>query len=192
MENKEQAKALNSLVENNGNADVFSIWKVSDKKPLNTKVIELIASANKEIPVHRRLLQSDVFSVVSRALGQSLTASVNPEYRELEVLRTVNDFIKVAVFNNTPKYCQNYFDLLPIGHPLSTRDPLYLTKEEVKEHKAIWLSSDPRIAEEYRPLVASAYKAPKGSIEHKYLVARLESLPQAEITRETLLELIGY
>jgi hypothetical protein len=192
MEDKKTANALNDLIGNNGHADAFSVWHRPQRVPLNTQVLTLLAASNKEVPMQRRLLQSDVFAVVGRALEISLTASINSDYRELHVMRVVNDFLKVALFNNTPKYCQDYLDLLPIGHPISRRDPLYLTAREVFEHKATWISADPRISEEYRPIVASAYMASPSSVERKYLVARLESLPQAEIPRETLLGLIGY
>jgi hypothetical protein len=57
------------------------------------------------------------------------------------------------------------------------------------EFKAEWISADPRIAEEFRPLVASAYKTNTNSLEREYVLAKLEATSPVDVPRDVVLGL---
>jgi hypothetical protein len=58
------------------------------------------------------------------------------------------------------------------------------------EFKAEWVAADPRISEEFRPLVASAYKTKPNSIEREYAVAQLEVVSSDAVPKDLILSLI--
>ena len=149
----------------------------------------LLASANSVVPVERRVDFADVRALLSRLAVDTATLVASSSVRSFRILRVVNDFVQVATNGAEPKFCQAYLDLLPVGHPLSTKEPLSLTASAVGELRVRWLSGDPRIAEDVRPLVASAFRAEPGSVEREFLVARLEALSTKDVPRQVVLAL---
>ena len=159
------------------------------RERVESRAYALLASANSAVPAERCVDVADVSELLDRLAVDTATLVANSSLRAFKIVRTVNDFLQVATKGSEPKLCQNYLDLLPVGHPMSTRDPLSLTASAVNEFKIRWLSADPMVAKEYRPLVASAFRAEPGSIERDFLVARLEALPAGEVPRSVVLSL---
>jgi hypothetical protein len=169
---------------------VASTYTVEPREYIRGQIQALTASANKSVLPGRKVDVYDVYHALDRAMDKTARLLQEPEKREIVVMREISDFIKVATTGTDPKFCHDYLDLLPIGHPLSTKDMAELSYEDLAEHKVLWLSADPEISDNFRPLVASAYRSEVGSVERKYLVARLESLPSSEIPRKTVVSLL--
>jgi hypothetical protein len=90
------------------------------------------------------------------------------------VERAVTRFISLATLGARTGESVEHLDLLPVAHPLSEAlSPL--TASAIAEARAEWLAADPRIADELRSLVASAYTLEFGSVEHTHALARLEA-----------------
>jgi hypothetical protein len=154
------------------------------------KAYALLASANSSVPPERRVDVFDIKQLLDRLAVDTATLVANSALRSFRITRAVNDFLQVATKGSEPKFCQNYLDLLPVGHPFSTRDPLSLTASAVNELRVRWISGDPNISAEARPLVASAFKSEPGSIEREFLVARLEALPASQVPRKVIISLL--
>ena len=169
---------------------VASIYEVEPKQVIKRRIEALVASTNAELPANRKIDLVDAYTVLGRLLDKTITDFSNPELREIKVMREFQDYLKVASRAVAPKYAHDQLDMLPIGHPMSTKKQLSLSNQDMFEHRIAWMAADPRIAEEHRPLVASAYRAQPGSVERDYLVARLEAMPISEIPRETIVSLL--
>jgi len=86
-----------------------------------------------------------------------------------------------------------YSDLLYYGNPSSTSADIEDASPEVLvDARAEWMSQDPRISDDYRPLVASAFYAPKDSTEREFAVARMSSLGASEVPVDIVLSAIEY
>lgn len=168
-----------------------SSYVAPPRERVEARATALLASANAVVPAERRVDVAVVRELLDRLALDTATLVASSSVRAFRILRVVNDFLQVATKGSEPKLCQNYVDLLPIGHPLSTREPLSLTASAISEFRVRWLAGDPRIAEEYRPLVASALRAEPGSIEREFLVSRLEALPSEKVFRGVVLALSG-
>jgi hypothetical protein len=169
---------------------VASIYEVEPKQVIKRRIEALVASTNATLPANRKVDLVDAYTVLARLMDKTLLDFQNPELREIKVMQEFQDFMKVASQAVEPKYCVGQLDMLPIGHPMSTKEQLSLSDEDMREHRISWLSADPRISEEHRPLVASAYRATAGSVERDYLVARIQSIPLGEIPRDTIVSLL--
>jgi hypothetical protein len=171
---------------------VASAFTVEPREYIRGQIQALTASANKSVLPGRKVDVYDVYQALDRVMDKTVQIFQEPEKREIIVMREISDFLKVATTGTEPKFCHDYLDLLPVGHPLSTKDMAELSYEDLAEHKVLWLSADPEITETFRPLVASAYRSEVGSVERKYLVARLESLPSSDIPRKTVVSLLEH
>ena len=166
-----------------------SSYVAPPRERVEARATALLASANATVPPERRVDVADMRELLDRLAVDTATLVASSSVRAFRILRVVNDFFQVATKGSEPKLCENYLDLLPVGHPMSTRDPLSLTASAVGELRARWMSGDPRIAEEYRPLIASAFRADPGSIEREFLLTRLEALPAKDVPRQVILSL---
>ena len=63
--------------------------------------------------------------------------------------------------------------------------------EDISYARAEWLAADARIDEEYRPVVASAYVAERGSVDEKFGVAILESVDSTIVPRDVILSILN-
>jgi hypothetical protein len=170
-------------------AVVASIYKKVEK-PINisAEALALVASANAVAVSSRKVGRFEAMEVLSRSLERTIMNFQNPEQRAFTALREVSDYINMATTGAQPKIAKAHTDLLPVGHPMSTKFHMF-SMEEVAKQRGEWMSADPRIAEEFRPLVASAFETPVGSLQREYLLAKLEAAPATDVPREVVLSL---
>jgi len=141
-------------------------------KPLSLrkKVLSLVAEANKNTPIERRVVPRSALTVMNRA--NASLSSLSDESRELGVLREVAKFITAHQDTFKAYEYSSNSDLLPIGHPRSSLN-LTASSDVARERYAQWLSSDPSIDNSIRPLIATAHSLEPGSIERRHAFARL-------------------
>ena len=188
----EPTDELNELLERNHvQADVFSIWEIKHKFDAVASVNALVASANEGLAGARKVEKTEVFEVAKRAMERNATAFATPEIFEIVVMREVSDFVKSAVSGNKPAVTDTNNDLLPLGHPHRYFGNTTYAENFIREHQIEWKSSDPRVNEEFRPLVASAMRAPSDSLERTYVVAQLEATSPQDVPRDLIISIIN-
>ena len=165
-----------------------SIYKKIEKLDVVGEGKAIVASANAKALPTRRIGKFEMLEVLERSLNRTVLNLANPGERVFTALRELSDFVNMATTGAQPKIANAHRDLLPVGHPLSTREHNF-SQEEVAQFHAEWMSADPRIAEEFRPLVASAYRAPEASLEREYVIAKLETTSANEVPRDVILGL---
>ena len=189
MENFDDENLLRDLVDNYEDGPALpSVYEQVKKIDLVGEALAIVASANATVPVERQVGRYEAMTLLQRSLEKTMVNVANPNQRAFVAIREISDFVNVATTGATPKVSEAYLDLLPIGHPQSTRAIEY-SADDVVEHSADWVASDPRIAEEYRPLVASAYKTPMHSVERSYALAKLEATSPLDVPRDIVLSL---
>lgn len=146
----------------------------------------LIASANSEASSSRSVDPVVAYEIVEKAILNNPLAEKN--YQKLIAFKELNDFVNVAVYGEDFKVNPDNAKFLPLGHPLSPKNEEH-SEEEILLASIEWRSSDPRIPEELRPMIASALKTEEGSVERAYVYQRLSSL-KTDKPLSTLLELI--
>jgi hypothetical protein len=172
------ASEINGLVEN-------PLFK-NDQVNFGTAISELIASANRGVSEIRSVDPVTAYTIVENAILKNIFA--DKEYQKLLAFKELNDFVNVAIFGEDFKINEDNSKYLPLGHPLSTKNDEH-SEEEVLLASIEWRSSDPRIPEELRPMIASALKTEEGSVERAYVGQRLSSI-KTQKPVETLLDLI--
>jgi hypothetical protein len=165
-----------------------SFYVKKNKINLSGEVLSLVASANETVPLDRQIGRYEAITVLQRSLEKTMLNVANPSQRAFVAMREVADYVNMATTGAKPKVASEHTDLLPVGHPLSTRANDY-SANDVMEFKAEWISADPRIADEFRPLVASAYKTPKNTFEREYVLAKLEATSAVDVPRDVVLGL---
>jgi hypothetical protein len=189
MENFDDENQLRDLVDVYEDSPALpSVYEQTKKIDLVGEVLAIVASANATVPVERKVGRYEAITLLQRSLEKTMLNVANPNQRAFVALREISDFVNVATTGATPKVSEAYLDLLPIGHPQSTRSVDY-SAEVVTEYTADWIASDPRISEEFRPLVASAYKTPMHSVERNYALAKLEATSPLDVPRDIVLSL---
>ncbi len=162
---------------------------MSDGSSLVSEALEIVANANEGIPATRRVSNGIVEKVVSRSLA--LTASLPITVQDHIALRDISDFITLSQQGHSNFKIPRNTDLLPIGHPLSTRAHS-MSEASIRESHARWIASDPEIkSDEARSLVASAQRYDTGSIEHSYYMSRIEALPAGMVPLRALIAAFG-
>jgi len=141
-------------------------------KPLSLrkKVLSLVAEANKNTPIERRVIPRNALTVMNRA--NASLSSLSNESRELGVLREVAKFITAHQDTFKAYEYSSNIDLLPIGHPRSLLN-VTASSDIARERYAQWLSSDPSIDNSVRPLIAAAHSLEPGSIQRRHAFTRL-------------------
>ncbi len=161
---------------------------VSKNKPktaqsLRRAITELAAHENAKVPAERRVTLRDVETVAARSLNK--TAGLERSSRFFAAYKDVASFIVLATTGNTPTRITSNRDLLPVGHPLSTRGHA-MTASAYSQAVARWIAADPRIHDEARSLVAAVYSLAPGSLEYAHAVTRLQSLEAGMVPRDML------
>ena len=129
-----------------------------------------------------------VDTIVKRSLA--ITASLPPSLREHLAIRDLSDFISMSQSNKSAVLSPRNTDLLPIGHPRSSRSHA-LSLDSMYAHRSRWVASDCNIgSDEARALVAAAFSAVPNSMEHTYLSARLRVLPAGVVPPSVILAAI--
>ena len=157
-------------------------------KRLRDKALSIVEDANRQAPLERHITNLDALTVVERSLTETKGAPY--EQRKFQALRDLSDFITLSQKNKTSFYFPKNTDLLTIGHPRSTAKHEY-SLEDYLSAKANWVTAEFGIAEEAKPLIASAIINPCDSVEYKYAITRLTNLPQGLVSQEALLAAIG-
>lgn len=188
MSYESDSEILNRIVDRPRNIVVSNVKGISMQERLDA----ILASANKGMHSSRQVLPGEFTEAVQRAFSKYLTLG-NQEEIELKAFREINNFLVTATTGRQNDSSTQYFDLLQPGHPLSESPEISgMSESELKSAQADWISGDPRIAEEYRPLVASAFKSESDSVERKFLVSRLSSLDNSVMPRDIALSLLDY
>ena len=141
-------------------------------KPLSLrkKVLSLVAEANKNTLIERRVIPRNALTVMNRA--NASLSSLSDESRELGVLREVAKFITAHQDTFKAYEYSSNTDLLPIGHPRSLLN-VTASSDVARERYAQWLSSDPSIDNSIRPLIATAHSLEPGSVQRRHAFTRL-------------------
>lgn len=149
----------------------------------------MVASANASVPDARKVMPIEAMTVAHRSLSRTIM-SQDAQARAFTALREVSDYINMATTGNPAKMSSHNTDLLSIGHPLSTSTESISLIEKI-EKRSEWFAADPRISEEYRPVVASAYLTVPDTVERQFSIARLESADAQDVPREVVLAIIA-
>jgi len=153
---------------------------------IRSQVHSLIHQENAGVPAERMVTVKSAFSVVKRSLNE--TRDLPFEVREYRALRELSAFITLAQKNKSITAFPKHTDLLPVSHPASTARHA-MTASALNYARMQWLLAGTQISEEVRAIVASAVLATSGSVEHKYAITRLSSLP--DIPLEALVAALG-
>jgi len=128
------------------------------------------------------------YVVARRAIA--LTASLDPSVEGYVAIKAVTAFTTLAIDGRTSLTASSgldiYRDVLPIGHP-EFSNAAVLPIKTLRAARAEWLAADPRIADEYRPLVASAFGATPGSLEQRHARARLDRVDSHSVPLDIVL-----
>ena len=179
---------INRIISSTDRIALPSIYEKVQKLDVVGEGKALVASANARALPTRRVGKFEMLEVLERSLNRTVLNLANPGERVFTALRELSDFLNMATTGAKPKVADAHRDLLPVGHPLSTREHNF-SQQEVAQFHAEWMSADPRIAEAFRPLVASAFIAPASSLEREYVIAKLEATPASEVPRDIILGL---
>ena len=154
---------------------------------LRERVIEFIDSTNAEASTSRRLTRGAAFAVVHRSLVA--TKDLPFSIREHIAMKELSQYVTLLQNNKVAAIKPSHTDLLPVAHPRSTKMHT-LTASALVSARANWYADDSRITnEKVKSIVASAYTARFGSVEHSYYSAVLASLPQGSIPQDILVSL---
>jgi hypothetical protein len=151
---------------------------------LRRAITELASQENAKVPVERRVTQRDIETVAARSLNN--TAGLERSTRFFVAYKDVASFVSLATTGKGSGRAELNCDLLPIGHPLSSRAHA-MTASAYREVRARWIAADPRIDESSRGIVAAAYMYLPDSVEGQHARARLASLPEGSVPVEHLI-----
>lgn len=145
---------------------------VYEPQHLTAKIQSMVADANASASSIRQIPMNVALKVAGRSLSRTIYDLTQPERRAFTALREVSDFIRVYVTGDAPKIA-SHFDLLPLGHPLSSQ---FSDEATTLTASALWISGDSNIPENARSLVASALVSDEGSLERIYAAGYLSEL----------------
>ncbi len=171
--------------------DAFSIWEIKHTFDVAREVDALVASANSGLASGRKVQRTEVVEVSRRAMERNATAFATPEVFEILVMREVSDFVNSSVSGSKPTVTDANNDLLPLGHPHRSLGNTAYSESFIREHQIEWKSSDPRVNEEFIPLVASAMRAPADSLERTYVLTQLEATSPQDVPRDLIISIIN-
>ena len=137
---------------------------------LRSEVLATVDKSNTTSQPERRVSAASAIEVANRSLAK--TATYSSDVRYFSAIRSVNAFIALATRNKQTPQALSNADLLPIGHPSTTRSHA-MTASALRHAQARWIAADPMIDESVRALVASAHAARPGSTERAHAFARL-------------------
>lgn len=157
--------------------------KASEIVTLQDLVLYLTDEANASLQLERKVTPAATVEVANRAIAASARRPM--EVQIFNAVRAVRSFLTLAASGVETNLDVNVYDLLPIGHPLSQAVSAR-SNENILKQRAAWVASGSDISDEARPLVASAFLAPQGSIEQRYAFALLAALPAGQVPAELL------
>ena len=155
------------------------------KSSFRQSLIELANSQNESVPAERRVSQHAVLSVAERSL--SSTSNLEKDTRRFIAYKEAASFVSFAATGDvTNTSLEKYYDLLPVGHPASTRKHA-MTASAFRHTRARWVAADPRLDESVREIVAAAYMYESNTVEHSHAITRLAALTAASVPRDIFL-----
>lgn len=177
-------RELNELID----SEAVVLRPVRNTLPsLENRLKTLLASANLNYPPMRQVLEAELMEVAQRSFSKNFLLSSSQEI-EFKVFREVNNFLEMATSGKHHSLAESHTDLLSAGHPLSTSPELEsLSEEEIREIRAEWLSNDPRISEEFRPVVASGFMSEPNSVERRFIVTRLDNAESGLVPKDVVI-----
>ena len=157
--------------------------KVSPRssKTLGSAVHSLVETENAKVGVERQVSLRSALTVAQRSLNR--TKALDERSRFFAAYKEVCSFISLAYEGNHDNGTAANSDLLPVGHPLSTRK-INMSTFSLQEARARWIAADPRVNDSVRELVASAYSAEYGSVERTHAFHRINALTPGLIPQE--------
>jgi hypothetical protein len=188
MSQNETVNQLNRMID----GDVtFIPEQLGDKEMhISDRIALLVEKRNEPLPIERRAILASAIKVAKRSYAENFLVP-DQSVKYYRAVREVENYLELVTTGKSHESALKHSDLLDAGHPLSTTQELdMMPYEEIRELRANWVASDPRIGESHRPLVASAYLAEEGSVEKEYYKSLLNNLPQSEMPRDLLLGLI--
>jgi hypothetical protein len=159
--------------------------KPKSSQSLRASITSLVESENAKVGVERQVSIKSAFTVASRSLNK--TAALSNETRFFSAYREVASFLSLAYNGEHINGKNDHADLLPIGHPLSSRSH-FMTNFSLRNAQARWIAADPRVDESVKELVASAYSQPLLSVERSHAFARIQALTAGLIPQELRLD----
>jgi DNA polymerase III epsilon subunit-like protein len=151
--------------------------------------LSLVAEANSTFSGTRSVTKGIALKVVERSLAR--TEGETYSIRKHQALTELTHFISLLQHNKTLGDKALNADLLPIGHPASSRSTSVSVASMMKA-RARWISDDPHITDDsVKTLIASAFTAHPASAEYTYTMTRLASLPQGTIPQYALVAALG-
>ena len=177
---------INELISHREKAKVVPKANVrGNKMSFRQSLRNLAAAENAKVPAERRVSQQAVFLVAERSLAK--TASLETKTRQFVAYKEVSSFISLACTGEISTDSQvSYRDLLPVGHPLSSRSNA-MTASALRHARSRWIAADPRVDEDVREVIAAAYFYDKDSVEYSHAIASLQVLVAGAVPREIYL-----
>jgi len=176
---------LNALIASNSkNGAKSKVKKPKSTGDLRRSILELAAQENIGVPAERQVTHRMVMTVASRTIED--TKSLPMESRVFAAYKAVGRFISLAINGETENNKAKHKDLLPIGHPCSTRRH-GMTASAYRMTSARWHAADPRIDDSVRSVVASAIYYEAGTVEQLHAMKRLEALTAGAVPRDVVL-----
>jgi hypothetical protein len=177
---------INELISHREKAKVVPKANVrGNKMSFRQSLRNLAAAENAKVPAERRVSQQAVFLVAERSLAK--TASLEIKTRQFVAYKEVSSFISLACTGEISTDSQvSYRDLLPVGHPLSSRSNA-MTASALRHARSRWIAADPRVDDEAREIVAAAYFYDRSSTEYSHAIASLQVLVAGGVPREIYL-----
>jgi ribosomal protein L35AE/L33A len=177
---------INELISHREKANVVPKASVrGNKTSFRQSLRNLAAIENAKVPAERRVSQQAVFLVAERSLAK--TADLEKKTRQFVAYKEVSSFISLACTGELSTDSQvGYMDLLPVGHPLSSRNNS-MTASALRHARSRWIAADPRVDDEAREVVAAAYFYDRSSAEYSHAIASLQVLVAGGVPREIYL-----
>ncbi|WJZ48510.1 hypothetical protein [Actinomycetia phage DSL-LC01] len=159
MKSKKRRKAKNRL------SRTYSIQ-------LREQIKKMLDEANSSVEPERQIPYAVALQVAGRDLRK--TRKLHSDVRMFSAARAVAAHISLSVAGKETIASLENSDLLPVGHPSSTK-PHAMTASALRRERARWIAADPTIKPEARALVASALSLHPKSVEAAHAFARIEA-----------------
>jgi hypothetical protein len=176
---------INDLIDKQGSRVTPKSKYRTSKSSFRQSLIELANAQNENIPAERRVSQHTILAVAERAL--SSTPNLESDTRRFIAYKEAASFVSFAATAEvTNTSLEKYYDLLPVGHPASTRKHA-MTASAFRHTRARWVAADPRLDESVREIVAAAYMYESNTVEYSHAITRLTALTAASVPRDIFL-----
>lgn len=149
------------------------VFTKQHSKTLRAEILALLERSNLYLQAERRVPFATAIEVANRDLRK--TRDSEPSARIFSAVKAVSAYISLASRNKETTMSLANADLLPVGHPSSTREHSMTASALLHAH-AQWIAADPLVDPSARELVIRAHSAEPGSIERTHAFARLSAL----------------